>query len=153
MFDVGVPLRAFRLPGNLVPVDNLQATAELSDIPPLLFFLRFCATLADSIVGLYAIWQVWMLARSVEESEPFTTKNARRLRLLALIALIGLPIRDAVGTFLTRAVLAAQVPPQNGLVTRFHLSYGPLFAGLCLFVLSEVFARGVDLREDVEGTV
>jgi len=151
-FEVLVRTDLQRLPGNLIP-ERLTARADLEDLPAWLFYLSFCRTLAVTAVGLFGIWQAWMLARDIEVQEPFTATNARRLRLIGLIVLVGVPLRSIIGALLTRAALAVQVPLEPGVKPFWDLSTGSFIVALGVFVLAEVFARAANLREDVEGTV
>lgn len=91
------------------------------------------------------------LAGSIRAGDPFGAANVSRLRKLGFL-LVGLPVVEIVSSFLLGGILdTASVPGTVGWATTLNL-VGPI-AGLGVLVLAEVFAQGVRLREDVEGTV
>ncbi len=98
---------------------------------------------------------LWGLARSVRQGDPFGRANVKRLRGLGFILVLGAPVVELVNSSL-RASLYNELPPGRfGDIgtAGFELPAAALLAGLGAFILAEVFAHGVRLREDVEGTV
>jgi hypothetical protein len=92
---------------------------------------------------------------SVRTGDPFVPANVRRLRGIGFLLVAG-------SLFLTlfdmalREALFNRLPPVPG----WNLASGPfgppgsaLVAGLFVFILAEVFAHGVRLRDDVEATI
>jgi len=102
---------------------------------------------------LFVLWGVRSFARSMRGGDPFTTAGVRRIRILALVFLLGFPSVRLLGGILF--ALAFPAPHPVALVVRSMsgTALSGLISGLTLFVLAEVFAHGVRLREDVEGTV
>jgi DUF2975 family protein len=101
------------------------------------------------------LWLLRSLARSVREGDPFGPANVHRLRLLGFLLVVGAPVVEVVN-YALRLSLANTLPPnQFGDVgfPGFSFPFPLLLAGLGAFILAEVFAQGMRLREDVEGTV
>lgn len=98
-----------------------------------------CAVIAHTILR-----RLLAIVHTVHVGDPFILDNARRLHMIAwsVTALEGL--RLIVGT------IAATVW-QSGSIETFAIA--PWLAVLLLFVLSGVFARGAQMRADLEGTV
>ncbi|HVS64384.1 MAG TPA: DUF2975 domain-containing protein [Thermoanaerobaculia bacterium] len=97
------------------------------------------AAIVHTILG-----QLLAIVQTVRAGDPFILENARRLDAIAwsVLALEGL--RLAV------AAIAALVW-EPGRIDAF--SFAPWLAVLLLFVLAGVFARGAQMRADLEGTV
>jgi len=102
-----------------------------------------------------ALWLLRGLARSVREGDPFGPANVQRLRRLGFLLVVGAPVVE-LGNWALRLSLANTLPANafgNVGFRGFNFPFALLLAGLGAFILAEVFAYGVRLREDVEGTV
>ena len=130
--DIGVVVRVRHA------TDEQQRWAAARDLVP-------CVLIAA------ILWLLRGLLRSVRDGDPFTDANVRRLRSLALVVLIGAPVAQFVSS-----IFASELADSAGLHGQgAQLALpGPAFlGGLALFVLAEVFAAGVRMRADLEGTV
>lgn len=98
------------------------------------------------------LWQLRRLLLSVREGDPFTSTNVRRLRGIGFLLLFGFPLAVFITQLIERQLAASS--GVDALATRLPGDFGaaPIVA-LGVFVLAQVFAHGVRLREDVEGTV
>lgn len=115
---------------------------------------------AASGLGLFlligaALWLLRGIAGSVREGNAFGFENVRRLRLLGFLLVVGAPAVSFVNMILRRELYDRLPAGRFGEIGAAGLTSpaGPLLAGLGAFILAEVFAHGVRLREDVEGTV
>ncbi len=93
------------------------------------------------------------VARGLRRGDPFQPANVTRLRLLGLlIALGGIGaqwVRDTTrNTLLDGVALAGYAMP-----IALEIQLWPVLAGALVAFLSEVYARGARLRDDVEGMV
>ena len=124
------------------PTTKQMALRSAMDLGPLLLF----------IAGL---WLLRGLARSVTEGDPFGAPNVKRLRRLGFLLVAGAPAVELLNTLL-RETLYNDLPPHPSVdiaMAGYNLPGGAILAGLGAFILAEVFAHGVRLCEDVEGTV
>jgi hypothetical protein len=87
----------------------------------------------------------------VRDGDPFVAANVRRLRIIGFILAVGVPVIGYVTQLIDGALAAGSTVGELG--QSYTLSGNGPLAGLGVFVLAEVFAHGVRLREDVEGTV
>jgi hypothetical protein len=124
------------------PSTKQRLLADLHHIGP--FFL---------LVGV--LWILRGLARSVTEGDPFGAGNVRRLRTLGFLLVIGAPVVEVVNYALRTSLSNTLESSAYGGVgfPGFSVPCFALLGGLGAFVLAEVFAYGVRLREDVEGTI
>jgi hypothetical protein len=107
--------------------------------------------LVPLLVMLAGLWLVRQLLVSVRDSGAFSEDNVRRLRILALLVLVGTPIALTIRSmFETSLATSAGL---HGPGTELSLPGGAVIGGLTLLVLAEVFASGVRMRTDLEGTV
>ncbi len=102
---------------------------------------------------LYGYRLLQHVVSSAVRDDPFTPANVVRIRKMALVAL-GMFVLDALTPLMSAALAAIRLRGQD-----FHAMFtldGDL-AGfivvLLLLALAEVFARGVELREETELTI
>jgi hypothetical protein len=132
-----------------------EVSLKVKDPTTKQMLLRSLMDLGPSLLFIAVLDQLRRIARSVKDGDPFGEANVRRLRRLGTLAVAG-------GIFLAffnsalRTSLMDNLPPNRfgdfG-VEGFSIPGGALLAGLGAFILAEVFAYGLSLREDVEGTV
>lgn len=93
--------------------------------------------------------------RSVMDGDPFGLANVQRLRRLGFLLVAGAPLVELLKWSLRQSLYNA-LPPTPSVdigVAGFSLPAAALLGGFGAFILAEVFAYGLRLREDVEGTV
>jgi len=143
--------RVADLPKGTVAPDHLDLVVRVRDATP---EQQRWAAARDLVPGALVVAILWLLRgllRSVRDGDPFTEANARRLRSLALVVLIGVPVAGFLSSvFASELATSAAL---NGPGTRLTLPGNAFLGGLALFVLAEVFAAGVRMRADLEGTV
>jgi hypothetical protein len=109
------------------------------------------------LVALFVagLWLLRGFARSVKDGDPFGARNVDRLRRLGFLLVVGAPLVELLNSALRASLFNALPPGQYGDVgtAGFSLPAGAMLGGLGAFVLAEVFAHGVRLREDVEATI
>jgi Protein of unknown function (DUF2975) len=148
-----VPEPFTALPANLEPTNgSIPVTVTIHHASPAQLFLHLATTLLPGLLVVALLWQLWGLLRSARRGDPFTTANVWRLRRFGWLLLLGWPLVAYLTTAL-KGDLAATVPA-DVTSTLFALDIlGVLLFGLAVLVLAEVFAHGLRLREDVEGTI
>lgn len=110
------------------------------------------------VVLLFAagLWLLRSVAHSTLDGDPFTGDNVRRLRLLGFLLLFGVPLAGIVSQLFEDALARNSSVPglssaSSGWVIVIRIS--AWIAALGVFVLAQLFAHGVALRDDIEGTV
>ena len=91
------------------------------------------------------------LVRTVRRGNPFIGDNVRRLRWIGFALIVGGPVLQIVPRFFVGAV--AEGAASIAVSSRFEVPGTLPIVGLGVLLLAQVFAHGVSLREDVEGTV
>lgn len=124
------------------PTGAQEALAAAIDVTQLALFIA-------------VLWLLRGIARSVKKGDPFGPGNVRRLRGIGGLLVIGAPIVELINTGLRTELFDRLSASQSaGLGTAGYTIPGAfLVAGLGAFMLAEVFAHGLRLREDSEGTI
>jgi hypothetical protein len=144
-----------RLPPGLHHDGSLAATLQIEDASAA---QAAFATAMDALQIAFYVAILWLLrgiAGSIRRRDPFGPANVRRLRAIGFLLVFGTPAVEAINTGLG-ALLFAQLPSWQtvGLGSaRYGVPAGSLIAGLGAFILAQVFAHGLELREDSEGTI
>jgi hypothetical protein len=154
--DVGVhavvPVdRVADLPAGTISPDEIEIVVRIRDAS--VEQLRWFAVrdLPGGLVLIAILWLVRGLLKSVRDGDPFINANVNRLRALAAVVLVGIPLAEFL-----KSVFAGELAATAGLIgppTQLSLPSYVLLGGLAILVLSEVFAEGIRLRDDLAGTV
>jgi hypothetical protein len=154
--DAVLPQEQVRsLPPGVTLRHDPQVTLEVRDPSAAQRLLSVGMDVGPFVLLVGALWLLRGLARSVTEGDPFNASNVTRLRRLGFLLVLGAPAVELVNWAL-RLSLSNTLPADEFGDVGFPGASVPfvlLLAGLGAFVLAEVFAAGVRLREDVEGTV
>jgi hypothetical protein len=143
-----------RLPADVRLSGWPDATVVIHEPTREQILLVAATNLSSWVLIVAMLWLLRGVARSVREGDPFGIANVKRLRTLGSVLVAGF-LAAAFIDYALRLALFNRLPPQRvdiG-VSGFELPAAPLLAGLGAFVLAGVFAHGLRLREDVEGTV
>lgn len=149
--SVGVTADDPHLPLYIDRPGTAAVTVHITDASTKQELLTLIRDLVPILMILVGAWMVRALLLSVRRGDPFTSENVRRLRWVAVL-LVAFPIVALIQHFCDNA-LASTVPNLREWPTGGGLSLDGPAAGVIVLVLAEVFAHGVRLREDVEGTV
>jgi hypothetical protein len=142
------------LPANIKPTDNVPVTVTIDHASPTQLFLRLAMTLLPGLLIVALLWQLWGLLRSARQGDPFTGANVWRLRQFGWLLLLGWPLVAYLTMALKELLAATWASPTDQTEGLFAPPIGgALIFGLAVLVLAEVFAHGLRLREDVEGTI
>jgi hypothetical protein len=140
------------LPAGVKVTNDIPVTVTIRDAAPAQLLLRLAIDLLPGLLIVAALWQLWGLLRAARQGDPFTTANVWRLRQFGWLLLLGWPLVAFVTMVLKEWL--AMTPPADKTGGLFAPPIGGmLLFGLAVLVLAEVFAHGLRLREDVEGTI
>jgi hypothetical protein len=137
-------------PGALAP-DHLDVIVRVSDATASQIRWVAARDLAPGALIVGALWLLRLLLVSVRDGAPFTGANVRRLRALGLIILIGVPVATLIASWCASEL--ARTAHLPGAEIQLSMPGSAFVGGLGVFVLAEIFAAGVHLRDDLEGTI
>lgn len=139
------------LPDEVIVPDTVPVTVRIEDASVRQSLLDVARSVGPIVLVLTLLWLARALLLSVRDGDPFMAANVRRLRIIGFLLAVGVPIMQYVTQLLDGALAASSAVGELG--NSYALPGNAPLAGLGVFVLAEVFAHGVRLREDIEGTV
>jgi hypothetical protein len=142
------------LPANIKPTNDIPVTVTIHDARPTQLLLRLAITLLPGLLIVALLWQLWGLLRSARHGDPFTGANVWRLRQFGWLLLLGWPLVAYLTMALKEFLAMTWASPTDPTGGTFAPPIGgALIFGLAVLALAEVFAHGLRLREDVDGTI
>ena len=129
---------------------QVQVLASAAHSAPAM--LLMAAQVASGLVAVGVLLAAFWLARSLRNGDPFGRSGFRAMLATGLLVSFGGLLAEACSFFGTATLLASDgVEPHTAVAAEF--SFLPLFAGIFLILVAEVFRRGAILRADTEGLV
>ncbi len=108
-----------------------------------------------SAAGLVATWMLRGVMKTARDGDPFVSANVVRLRVIGFVLLLYPPLSS-----LTHAMLESMYIQRSTAAIRhllepraLEINFALLLAGLGVLVIAQVFASGIELRTDLEGTI
>jgi Protein of unknown function (DUF2975) len=143
------------LPAGVELIGWPRVEAKVTDPTTKQMLLRSSLDLGPLIVFTAGLFLANAFMRSVREGDPFGSANVTRLRQIGFLLVLGAPLVALVNSALRIALFDSLPEGRFGELGSqgFSVPGGALIGGLGAFILAEVFAYGLSLREDVEGTV
>ncbi len=103
---------------------------------------------ASGLLAVVGGWILYGIVLTVQAGDPFVAANVRRLRLLGALT---------VGYFaltLARPLVASAIQNHVGVAgVSTAVAYAPIVSAIVLFVLAEIWQRGVELDDEQQLTV
>jgi hypothetical protein len=150
-----IPRESIRVPPNSHFVGQPNIRIHIARPTNAQTLLQAGVDLAPVVLFVIGLWLLRGITGSVRQGDPFSPANVRRLRGIGFVLVAG-SLLLTVFDMALRDALFNRLPP----MPEWNLGNGPfgppagaLLAGLGVFILAEVFAHGVRLREDVEATI
>ena len=155
--------KSFDVTVNMSPsaIDSLPAYAEVASRVPVTVTVRdpswkqaigvFLSGIVPLGLLLFVFGELRKIVGTVRRGDPFIAGNVQRLRWVGFALLIGGPLVQIVPQYALNAV--AESAGVGGGAFRYEFPGPLMLAGVGVLILAHVFAHGVRLREDVEGTV
>lgn len=144
-----------QLPSGLEVTGWPSVAVEVDNPTSKQMLLRSATDFGPLALMVTGLWLLRGFLGSVVQGDPFGARNVRRLRGLGFILVVGAPVVELVN-YMLRSELFSILPPFPSVdlgLAGYSLPAGALLGGLGALILGEVFAYGVRLREDVEGTI
>ncbi len=145
---IGLPVEPLR---DALP-DSVQIrTAEGVVIARADLGYRLAWWLVGPASGLLVVvggWILYGIVLTVQAGDPFVAANVRRLRLLGALAVAYFALT------LARPFVAVAIQGHVGVAdVRSSVAYAPFVFAIVLFVLAEIWQRGVELDDEQQLTV
>lgn len=138
---------------SILPFD-IDYVGVLLPIPvdqPRLLMTYNGTALIGILLGLASMFQLRKFVQSLRRDHPFLPENAHRLRCVAWLMLFG-GIWQVLARFITTFTMSGGFPDLD-LNVSVQGGGIPLLTVLTFFIIAEVFALGVKMKEEAELTV
>lgn len=158
-FRATAPVNLDKVPKRVHPIEK-QASFSVEKPSAREQRLALAADLVPLALLAAVLWFLRGVARSVRDGDPFTSTNVRRLRVIGGLLIVGVIAAHYATAQLDLAIgdpytsSPQQKFSEQGLLPPDDdFPFSVLLGGLGAFILAQVFAHGVRLREDVAATI
>ena len=132
---------------------NGEGRLHINDLDQKFVYLRMLGALTDSIIYLMIIHFLRKIFKSLTENKYFVSSNGKYIKKIA-ISIIFLAIVPELIYYLTDRWIISTIELKDVIFkNEFNFEYQTILLGLLVFVISIVFLRGIELREDQELTI
>ena len=132
---------------------NGEGRLHINDLDQKFVYLRMLGALTDSIIYLMIIHFLRKIFKSLTENKYFVSSNGKYIKKIA-ISIIFLAIVPEVIYYLTDRWIISTIELKDVIFkNEFNFEYQTILLGLLVFVISIVFLRGIELKEDQELTI
>lgn len=106
-----------------------------------------------SVLAVAVILLLWRIVRSTRSGEIFSAANVRRMTGIWVLVVAGGMALQLLDLWVRYELLAPTALPLATSLSLADISFAPVVVGSLLAFFTEVFRRGVALRDEVEGVV
>ena len=132
---------------------NGEGRLHINDLDQKFVYLRMLGALTDSIIYLMIIHFLRKIFKSLTENKYFVSSNGKYIKKIA-ISIIFLAIVPELIYYLTDRWIISTIELKDVIFkNEFNFEYQTILLGLLVFVISIVFLRGIELKEDQELTI
>lgn len=157
-------LDAFDVPGlpagTYVELDPGQGglTYHASELSWPLRLLTEAPAAVGGLCTAVGAWLLWRILREIAAGRPFHPRNPARIAGIGVAVIAGVVVGNLLQNFATAEVLertgaGGSASTFGAGLTIIDLPLMPVVLALVLFIVADVFRRGRQLTEDVEGLV
>ena len=146
-----------------------EGTVQFSSSSPGYFFLKILDAVLIVTVTLVVTLLLRRVIISLSNKTPFSLKNANRLRTMSLLIVLITPYKmlqsfvylgfikqhiTPVGAKFTEFGFDVKAVPRiNEILLDIDIDFTPVFVGILVLVIAEIFRMGVELKQDNEAIV
>ena len=132
---------------------NGEGRLHIDDLDQKFVYLRMFGALIDSFIYLMIIHFLRKIFKNLTENKYFVASNGIYIKKIAL-SIIFLAIVPEVIYYLTDKWIINTIELKNVIFkNEFNFEYQTILLGLLVFVISIVFLRGIELKEDQDLTI
>jgi len=132
---------------------NGEGRLHINDLDQKFVYLRMLAALVDSVIYLMIILFLRKIFKNLTEYKYFVEVNGMYIKKIAL-AIILLSFIPETIHYLTDKWIIGSIQMNNVIIkNEFNFEYQTIILGLLVFVISIIFLRGIELKEDQELTI
>jgi hypothetical protein len=132
---------------------NGEGRLHIENLDQKFIYLRMFAALVDAMLYLVIIYFLRKVFSNLTGNRYFISENGRFIKYIAIAILLLAIIPDTIYHLTDRWI--ANVIEQKDIIMTvgFSFDFQTILLGLLVFVISIIFLRGIELREDQELTI
>lgn len=132
---------------------NGDGRLHIDNLDQKFVYLRMLAALVHSVIYLMIIYFLRKIFKNLTENEYFIPANGMYIKKIALSIILLAFVPEIIHYFTDRLIISA-IQMQNVVIkNEFNLDLQTVLLGLLVFVISIIFLRGIELREDQKLTI
>ena len=132
---------------------NGEGRLHINDLDQKFVYLRMLGALVDSVIYLMIINFLRKIFKNLTDNKYFVSTNGMYIKKIA-VSIILLSIVPEVIYYITDKWILSTIELKNVIFkNEFNFEYQTILLGLLVFVISIVFLRGIELKEDQELTI
>ena len=132
---------------------NGEGRLHINDLDQKFVYLRMFGALIDSFIYLMIIHFLRKIFKNLTENKYFVSSNGIYIKKIAL-SIIFLAFVPEIIYYLTDRWIINTIELKNVIFkNEFNFEYQTILLGLLVFVISIVFLRGIELKEDQDLTI
>jgi len=132
---------------------NGEGRLHIDDLDQKFVYLRMLAALIDSIIYLLIIYFLRKIFKNLTENKYFVAVNGMYIKKIALSIILLSFVPETIHYLTDRWIVS--VLEQKNIIMKvgFSVDIQTILLGLLVFVISIIFLRGVELKQDQELTI
>lgn len=132
---------------------NGEGRLHINDLNQKFVYLRMLAALIDSFIYLMIIYFLRKIFNNLTENKYFVAVNGMYIKYIALSIILLSFIPETIHYLTDRWIVS--VLEQKDIIMKVGFSFDiqTVLLGLLVFVISIIFLRGIELKEDQELTI
>ena len=127
---------------------NGEGRLHIDNLEQKFIYLRIFAALVDSFIYLMIIYFLRKIFNNLTHNNYFVAANGNYIKNISLSIILLAIIPETIHYFTDKLILKSIKVDSVILKNEFNFEYQTLLLGLLVFVISIVFLRGIELKED-----
>ncbi len=132
---------------------NGEGRLHINDLDQKFVYLRMLAALVDSFIYLAIIYFLRKIFKNLTDNNYFTAVNGMYIKKIAYSIILLAFVPEAIHYLTDRLIIGAIHVNDIIIKNNFQFDYQTILVGLLVFVISIIFLRGIELREDQKLTI
>jgi hypothetical protein len=132
---------------------NGEGRLHIDNLDQKFVYLRMLAALVGSLISLLIIYFLRKIFKNLTDNQYFVAINGLYIKRIAMSIML-LAFVPGIIHYLTDKWIIGTIKLNNVVIKNdFNFQYETILLGLLVFVISIIFLRGIELKEDQELTI
>jgi DUF2975 family protein len=132
---------------------NGEGRLHIDDLDQKFVYLRMLAALVDSIIYLIIIYFLRKIFKNLTENKYFIPANGKYIKKIAYAIILLSLVPEIIHYFTDKWIINSIELTNVAIKNEFNFDLQTIILGVLVFVISIIFLRGIELREDQKFTI